>query len=186
MASITNAELIEGAVFGLQLAEDLFTVAQLRENTLMQCFSVRAAKPNFEGLDLGTVPVLFTVFANPKRFKPLITGALGPEIVTPNTRPVPRLMLSPIIEPGPRYGADLVQLGDDLSAVTAAVVQADLTIADDLAALHTHELTGMIGDPTKLQARLLAWFQDGLNWDPAKEVLYPEITPPPAGFLPAD
>ncbi|MGE6758258.1 hypothetical protein ACQKGO_09625 [Corallococcus interemptor] len=168
-----------GVVLSLQLREDLHTLAQLRDNSLMEFFNVRRPAPVWTGTNLNHVPVLFCAYTAESRLKPLVSHVVPADGVVPNARPVPRRMLSAIIEPGGRYGADLVELTDDYEPVKATLVRADLDPVTDRELLYRHELTGMIGDPGKLKKRLLRFFETGVNWDDAKGFLFPSLPLPP-------
>lgn len=112
----------------------------------------------------------------------MVDQILPAGVVIPNARPVIRRMLSPIIEPGDRYGADLVELDDTYESVKAQLIQGNLDAIKDRQIIYEHELTGMIGSPEKLRKRLLRWVETGVNWDDAKSFLFKDIPlPPPAG-----
>ena len=87
--------------------------------------------------------------------------------------------------PGGSYGADLVEITEDYCSVDARLLKADLSIEEDLADIHGNELTGMVGDAEKLKARLIRYFDTGVNWDDSKSFLFPGIklpTPNEANF----
>jgi hypothetical protein len=168
-----------GAILCFQIREGLFTLAQLRGNSLMEFFDVFQSEPIWQGLDLNQAPIIFCAYAAEKRFKPLITEVVSPDRVKPNTRPVPRRMLSAIIEADDKYGANLIELDDSLDSVNATLIKADIDPIKDRQAIYDHELTGMIGAPEKLRIRLLRFFDTGVNWDDAKSFLFKGIPLPP-------
>jgi hypothetical protein len=67
-----------------------------------------------------------------------------------------------------------VQTGAQLYSIFTG----DLCLTEDLTDIHTHELAGMVGDPKKLQARLVRFFETGVNWDDSKSFLFPGIELP--------
>lgn len=168
-----------GAVFTVALRGDLFTVAQMRENHLMEFFDVASATPDVQGIDLNQSPLVCCLFVAEQRIRPLLVERIGTERARPNQRPLRRRMLNPLFGPAER-GAELIELNDDYSAIGASVVSGPLSLDRDLATIHAHELTSMVGDPAKLAARLIRWFDTGVNWDDSKRFLFPGIEPPPA------
>lgn len=177
----------ENTILCLQIREGLFTLAQLRANCMMEFFDVFNDKPHWQGVDLNHSPIIFCAYAAEKRFKPLITAVVSPNLVKPNARPVPRRMLSSIIEANEKYGANLVELDDSLDSSKAKLIKADLNPVKDRQTIYDHELCGMIGAPEKLRTRLVRFFDTGVNWDDAKSFLFKGIPLPPptrpAGFL---
>jgi hypothetical protein len=169
----------ENTILCFLIREDLFTLAQLRGNCLMEFFDVFRNEPKWQGIDLNTAPIIFCAYAAEKRFKPLITEVVSPEVVQPNARPVRRHMLSSIIEANDKYGANLVELDDSLESIKAKLLKADLDPVEDKHLIYENELIGMIGAPEKLRARLLRYFDTGVNWDDAKSFLFKGIALPP-------
>lgn len=149
----------------------------------MEFFDVFRSNPDWQGIDLNQAPIIFCAYAAEKRFKPMITEVVSPEVVQPNARPVRRYMLSSIIEANDKYGANLIELDDSLESIKAKLIKADLDPAEDRQLIYENELTGMIGAPEKLRTRLLRFFDTGVNWDDAKSFLFKEIPlPPPSRF----
>jgi hypothetical protein len=170
----------ENAVLSFQLGDDLFTLAQMRTNSLMEFFDVFRSTADWAGTDLNQAPIIFCAYAAENRFKAMINEILPAGLVVPNARPVARRMLSPIIEADGKYGASLVELDDTFQSVNAKLIQADLDPVKDTQTIYQHELTGMIGDPEKLRKRLTRYAETGVNWDDSKSFLFPGIPLPPA------
>jgi hypothetical protein len=168
---------IENAVFSVQLRDDLHTLAQMRSNHLVEFFDIRG-NGQWEGVNLSAVPVVFCIYVAEQRLRPLFTRKVTPKEAISNRRPIQRQMLSFIVKPGGLYGADLVELTEAYSSVNAKVLKADLSAEHDFTDIHTHELTGMVGDAEKLKARLIRYFDTGLNWDDSKSFLFPGIDLP--------
>ncbi len=167
----------DNAVLNVRLRDDLFTLAQMRSNHLLEFFDIRS-RGEWGVLNLSSVPVLFTIYVAENRLRPLFSEWLPSSKVSPNDRPVERRMLSFVVKAGNSYSADLVELPDDLSSVDAKVLKADLSPRTDLEIIHHYELTGMVGDAEKLRTRLVRYFDSGINWDDAKSFLYPGIALP--------
>lgn len=175
---------INDSVISVQLREDLHTLAQMRSNHLMEFFDIRG-NGEWKEVDLTSVPVLFCIFVAEHRLRPLFARRVPPKEVIPNRRPIKRQMLSFTVMPGGSYGADLVEITEDYCSVDARLLKADLSIEEDLADIHGNELTGMVGDAEKLKARLIRYFDTGVNWDDSKSFLFPGIklpTPNGANF----
>ena len=168
---------IENAVISVQLRDDLHTLAQMRSNHLIEFFDIRG-NGDWAGIDLSTIPVLFCVYVAEQRLRPLFKRTLTSQEAIPNSRPVLRRMLSFIVKPGGAFGADLVELTEAYSSVNATVIKADLSVEENLTEIQKYELTGMVGDAEKLKARLIRYFDTGVNWDDSKSFLFPSITLP--------
>jgi len=168
---------IENAVISVELREDLHTLAQMRANHLVEFFDIRG-NGEWAGVNLNAVRVLFCIYVAEQRLRPLFTRRVAPKEAMPNDRPIQRRMLSSIVEPGGVYGADLVELTEDYCSVDAKLIKADLSVEENLAELHTYELTGMVGDAEKLRGRLIRYFDTGVNWDDSKSFLFPGIKLP--------
>ena len=164
-------------VLNVRLRDDLFTLAQMRSNHLLEFFDIRSSG-EWGAVDLSSIRVLFTIYVAESRLRSLFSDWLPPSKIKPNDRPVERRMLSFIVKPDNSYGANLVELPDDLSSVSAKVIKADLSPTSDLTVIHNYELTGMVGDPEKLRTRLIRYFDSGVNWDGSKSFLFPSIALP--------
>ncbi len=169
----------ENTILCFQIRVGLFTLAQIRGNNLMEFFDVFRGEPNWYGVDLNQASIIFCAYTAEKRFKPLITAVVLPNVVQPNARPVRRRMLSSIIEANDKYGADLVELDDSLECTKATLIKADLDPDKDRQAIYDNELTGMIGSPEKLRARMIRFLETGVNWDDVKSFLFKDIPLPP-------
>jgi hypothetical protein len=168
---------IDNSVLNVRLRDNLFTLAQMRSNHLLEFFDA-SSSGEWETVDLSAIPVLFTIYVAENRLRPLLSERLPSSKVKPNDRPVERRMLSFVVKAGNVYSTDLVELTNDFSSVGAKVLKADLSPTTDLEVIHRCELTGMVGDPEKLRARLIRYFDAGVNWDESKSLLYPGIATP--------
>tara|TARA_B110001454_G_scaffold213372_1_gene231473 strand:+ start:64158 stop:64703 length:546 start_codon:yes stop_codon:yes gene_type:complete len=166
-------------ILSLRIGENLYTLAQIRTNSLVEFFDVFRSSPQWEGVNLNKAPIVFCAFAAEKRFKCLITEMISDDVVTPNERPLQRLMLSSIIEANDKYGADLVELDESFESTKARVIKKDLDPEKDRKTIYEYELTGMIGSADKLCTRLHRYVETGINWDDSKSFLFKGIPLPP-------
>lgn len=167
----------------IKLKDGLFTLAQSRENSLMQFFAISKTDPDkWDGTDLNKVLPLFCIYVVDYKLKSMIEG-IFPEGVVPNSRPIPVRMLSFTMDAADdgtiRYGADLVELSENYSSADVRVVKSNLDPVEDLQVIYDHELTGMLGDPGKLSNRLVRFFETHVNWDDQKSFLFKDIPLPP-------
>jgi hypothetical protein len=169
----------EDAVLSVRLRPDLYTLAQMRQNSLMQFFDLRSEDGSWADVDLTTVEPLFCVYVAERRLKPLLVAVVPPEDVQPNRRPTPTLMITYRFSGDGDHQADLIELTDGYTSIGAEVVQEGLSIEDDLDVVYGHEYVGMFGDPEKLRTRLVRWFDTGVNWDDSKVHVFKGIQPPP-------
>ncbi|MGO1068514.1 hypothetical protein [Lysobacter sp. CA199] len=163
-----------GDVFSIKLREDLFTLAQVRENHLIQFFDIAGEDARWNGVDLNAADALFCIYVADQRIRSLIDAIVPAERVAPSARPTPRLMLSafPIMDQKYKCSVDLIELSESYDSVDAAVLKADLTPDTDADTLLRHELAGMWGDPIKLGERLIRFFETRIDWDPSKTFIF--------------
>lgn len=174
---IKRISWIENTVVNVHLRDNLYTLAQMRSNHLLEFFDIRG-NGEWTGVNLNSIPVLFCNYVAEQRLRLLFTRKVMPHEATPNSRPILRRMLSFTVNPKGSYGADLVELTDGHESVNAKLIKSDLSIKENLTEIHTHELTGMVGDAEKLRARLIRYFDTGINWDDSKSFLFPGIKLP--------
>ncbi|MCA8432187.1 hypothetical protein [Burkholderia seminalis] len=105
----------ENSIFNVKLSENLFTIAQMRCNHLMQFFDVSSEDGAWSGVDLNTVPELFSIYVAENKLKPILVEKIDESRVAPNLRPAPKLMLSLRIDGSGEFGADLIELSDTYS-----------------------------------------------------------------------
>jgi hypothetical protein len=170
-----------GEILSIGLRDDLFSLAQMRQNHLMQFFDVRSDTGNWRDIDLGRVQPLFCIYVASSRLKELFAAIIVDASVKPNLRPTPRLMLSadPVLDQKYKCTVDLVELGDSYDSVDAEIVEANLVPSSHGAELQQYELTGMWGSPEKLAMRLTRYFDTGVNWDDSKTFIFGSDLPPP-------
>lgn len=93
------------------------------------------------------------------KIKSLFNEVLTDNVANPNKNPIKKRMLSAIIEPNGKFGASLVELDEACESVSAKIIKYDLNKDIDIEIIRNHELTGMIGSPEKLRARLVRYFE---------------------------
>jgi hypothetical protein len=176
------------AVFSLRLREDLYSLCQMRQASIMQFFVICSPRGTWASVDLNEHRTLATLFVAESRLKPLFVEKLGPERVVPSKEPVSRIMLNATIGGGARYGADLVELNENYSMIAERVVKLGLDPATDIDVIRRFELTGMVGSAEKIRARLVRYFDSGVNWDDQKSFLFKgiELPPPDPKWTPCD
>jgi hypothetical protein len=167
------------SVFSIRLRDDVYTLCQMRQASIMQFFPVCSSSGVWEGVDLNSYGTLAALFVAEHQLKPLFVERVSSDRVKPSTTPVPRTMLSAIIGSAGRYGANLVELNEDYSMVAERIVKEDLDPASDIEAIYRFELTGMVGNVEKLRTRLVRYFDTGVNWDDSKSFLFKGIKLPP-------
>jgi len=167
----------DDAVFSLRLREDLYTLAQMRHNHIMQFFDLWRADGSWTDVDLGAEKSLFFAFVAEHKLKPLLVERINSDRVRPSAEPVSRVVLSAVIGAG-TYGANLVELTPDYSSYGARVLRENLSPESDLELIHKHEFDGMLGDPEKLRQRLVRYVETGVNWDDSKSFIFKGIKLP--------
>jgi hypothetical protein len=175
----------KNAIFSLKLRDDLFTLVQMREGSILQFFDIRATKNEWADIDLNTKSTLFFNIAAEKPLKTLFIEKIDPLRVKPSTKPIEKMMLSSTTEWVPEkqitlFGADLIELSADYSSYGGRIVKKGLTVKDDLETIYKYEWNGMIGDPEKLRKRLIRYFDTGVNFDDSTSFTFKDIPLPPA------
>lgn len=168
----------EGAVLSVQIEENLFTIAQMRENSLMEFFDLKSSSNNWNSVDLNLLDSLFCIFVADNKIKSLLVENLSPSQATPSRKNTPKLMLKTVFGNHGVHGADLIELTSDYSNIGGRVVKRNLNLQNDIELIHKYELVGMLGDPEELKRRLIRYFDTGINWDDTKKYIFSGIEPP--------
>lgn len=168
----------EGLVLSVKVRDDLFTLAQMRVNHLVEFFDVFRCDENWGGVDLNNEKIVFCIFVSTKNVRSIFSGIAPDFLVSANTRPVKRRMLSAILGAPGNTGANLIELSDKYSNIGGQIVKSSLTVENDLQLIYEYDLSGMEGDPDKILERLRIYYDTGVNWDKSKNFLFPNIQPP--------
>ncbi|MCD5972769.1 hypothetical protein [Pseudomonas quasicaspiana] len=174
---------VDDAVLVVEVAEGVYTLAQMREHGLMEFFDTFRTVDEWEGVDLNNSPILFCLFIASKPVKKLFLRFLTAGEVKVNERPTPKKMLSFRWVSEDTYTADLIELSDRYSSVGARVLKSDLCPDKDLEIIESHDFCGVAGDPVKLQERLRFFYDTGINWDDSKQFIFPSLKTPEALLL---
>lgn len=144
------------AVLSLKLRDDLFTLAQTRENCLMDFFDIQNKNGHWSDLDLKKVDPLFCLYVADNRLKSLYDAVVPSRDVMPNRRPLPRVMLSatPIMDEKYRCSVSLIELTESFESLGGRTFKEDLVPPKDNADLYAYELCGMWGSADKMAKRL--------------------------------
>lgn len=172
----------EHDVISIKVKDGAFTIAQMRNNGIMQFFDIVRTDNEWEGLDLNDVPSLFFIFVADKALSPIFVEKLPSNMVARSAAPVPRKMLSAVIGNAGDYGANLIELTDSFSSYGAKVIKQDLKPEMDKDLIYRHEMAGTYGDPEKIRKRLARYFETGINWDDSKSFIFNDLPLPPPGY----
>ncbi|NQD75913.1 hypothetical protein [Pseudomonas sp. CM27] len=168
----------EGLVLSINVEAGVHTIAQMRNNHLLEVFNVFREDDNWKDIDLNSVDLLFTIFVSIKNIKQIFSCVVSSDSVVPNARPAEKLMLSAIFGSPGDTGAKLIELSENYSNIGARMIKDFLSPDVDLALIHRYELCGMVGDSGKIILRIKNYRETGVNWDPSKEFLFPGIRRP--------
>ncbi len=174
---------VDDAVLVVEVAEGVYTLAQMREHGLMEFFDTFRTVDEWEGIDLNNSPILFCLFIASKPVKKLFLRFLAADEVKVNERPILKKMLSFRWVSEDTYTADLIELSDRYSSIGARVLKSDLCPEKDLEIIESHDFCGVAGDPVKLQERLRFFYDTGINWDDSKQFIFPSLKTPEALLL---
>ena len=181
---------MEDAVFSVELESLGYAVLQFRANCRMDVFCVlKNTDDDWRGLDLNKADILFTIVVADHRLLKLVSRNITSEVIK-NSRPR-RLMgltlsISNTKRKGHLLGLDLIAYDPVFNPnnVRVLVQNLDPVIHRDI--LYSYEDIGMHGEPEQIRRRISRYFSEGINWDTQKEVLYPELEPPPPGYKPVE
>jgi hypothetical protein len=171
----------DDAIFSIKVKDELFSIAQMRANHIMQFFAISNRDGHWHNLNLNNEQPLFFAFVAEGKIKSLFHEKIEDESVIPSRAPIPTLMLSASIGTAGSIGANLIELDENYSTEGKRIVKADLLADSDLALIYQYELAGMIGAPQKIKNRLVRFFDTGVNWDDAKSFIFKNIPLPKAG-----
>lgn len=167
----------ENRLLSVKVSDNLFTLAQMRVNYLMEFFDVFRSDEQWQGTDLNNENMLFCIFVATNNLKSLFSDK-PVQGVAANSRPIRKRMLSAVYGQPGHMGADLIDLADTYTNIGAEIIKASLTPEQDLQLIYDYELSGMEGNPERVQNRLKVYYDTGVNWDQAKVFLFPDIQPP--------
>ncbi|WP_258197047.1 hypothetical protein [Pseudomonas entomophila] len=168
----------EGLVLSFEIEKGIYAISQMRENYLLEIFDMFAEEDEWKGIDLNSVDVLFAIFVSIKNTKNMFSRVIDGGSIKPNRRPVEKYMLSAIFGTPGNTGARLISLSKAYSNIGADIVKSFLSPSHDLDTIYRYELCGMVGDPDKIISRINTYRRTGVNWDPSKEFLFPDIKRP--------
>jgi hypothetical protein len=167
------------SVFSLRLRDDMYSLCQMRQASIMQFFAICSRSGIWEKVDLNNHGTIAALFVAERQLKPLFVERIESDRAKPSMQPVPRTMLDAVICGEGSYGANLVELNENYSMIADRVIKSGLDPVSDIDAIRRFELTGMVGNPDKLRTRLVRYFDTGVNWDDQKSFLFKGIELPP-------
>ena len=169
-------------VLSVKLRDNLYTLAQMRENSLMQFFDIRSSDGQWHDLDLSAVEPLFCIYVAEARMKPILDAVVKESMVKPNLRAIPRRMLSsrPLVDSKYKSTVNLVELDDSYQILNAKLLKSNLVPSTDSADLQRYELAGMWGSPEQLATRLIRYFDSGVDWNDTKSYIFGDDLRPPS------
>lgn len=169
-------------VVSIKLRENLYTLAQMRVNTLVQFFDIQSENGIWDSTDLNLVNPIFCIYLSDAPLNELAHKILIDKI-TPNLRAIPNRMLTAdyayrdgVLE----FSVRLVQLTERYESLGAVTIQEQVLPGNDLDLIYSHEFVGMEGSTKKLLTRLTRFFDTGVNWDEQKSFVFKGIPLPPA------
>jgi hypothetical protein len=183
MPRIMKKHLVDGAVFSIKIEGGGYTAAQLRDDCQMDFFDIVKESDEWDGVDFNKVDVLFCIVVAAHRLLKLFNRDIQSEVIV-NSRPRTLVGLSYTLKL--RYtglfGFNLVEYDNPYNPNIERVLIENLDPIKNKDVLYSYENLGMNGSPDKIRSRLSLYFLEGINWDPTKSILYPELSPPPKGY----
>lgn len=176
--------LIDGAVFSIKIEGVGYTAAQLRDDCQMDFFDIIKENDEWDNVDLNQVDVLFCIVVSAHRLLKLFNRNITSEvIVNQRQRTLIGLSYTSKLRHTGLFGFNLIEYDNPYNPNNARVLIENLDPEEHKNIIYSYEHLGMNGQPEKVMQRLINYFVDGVNWNIQKSVLYPELSPPPKGYV---
>lgn len=175
----------KGSVVSLRIKADLFTLGQMVDKgAKMRFFSIFRTSDKWDGLDLNNVETLFCVAIGNVVLQRLGVRRIPSKEVVPSQAPFERYFID-VGDNSEGYrlrgeymwrGGRLVDLGAEgqHDAWNAPTIIQNLTVELHRDIILKHEFCNMYGD-NHVKDRLLKFVESGLNEDPLKAKVFPEL-----------
>jgi hypothetical protein len=163
-----------GAIISVKIRDDLFTLAQARENHLFEFFDVkRNCDSQWIGVDLNVSKSLFCLYVASNKMRAVFAKLKKCNSVSISTLPTGRIMLSSFPVADGKYISEvsLVELPDSFDSVDKKIIKENLLPQSDQDLLCKYELIGMVNSSYIIN-RLCKYYDNGLNWDTQKEFIF--------------
>ena len=162
------------SIISIKIRDNLFSLAQARENYLFDFFDISASDENWKEIDLNKTRSLFCIYVADNKMKGIFSAAKKNTSVIFSKTPTLRKMLNADIAMNQKYSdtVDLIQLTDSFSSLDAGIIKKNLLPQNDARDLCQYELTGMIGSKKYIVDRLNRHFTEGINWDIQKDFIF--------------
>lgn len=177
MNRIRKISLKEGEVVCVKLVEAKYTLAQMRNNGIMQFFDISNTNPSWPVLDLNRVSSLFYVFVSDQALSPIFLGKVLSAVVTPSAEPVPKLMLSAIFNPG-NLGARLIELTKKILLPGRRGHKGSTGSAGRLGHHSWTRNVRAAHRSREIAQATTTLLRDSVNWDDAKSFIFKDIRLP--------
>lgn len=183
---IRKKDLVEDSVFSIKIGEHGYVLAQLRDDCRMDVFDNLRQEDIWDGEDLNKASILFTLVVAEHRLLKLFNSEVT-TIVKPNTRPRVLIGLSygEIRDSTKMPGLRLIKYDPVYDPSNIEVLIPALEPENPLHKdyIYSYEDIGMQGKPEVIRNRIITYYETGVNWDKSNELLYPELSPPPKGYV---
>ena len=162
------------SIISIKIRDNLFSLAQARENHLYEFFDVKNETGHWSDINLNNEKPLFCIFVASSKMKGTFLKPSKNSIISHSTRPTLRTMLSAFPISGGEYSdeVNLVEPADNFEYIEEIVVRKNLLPRTDAVDLCKYELTGMIGSKKYIVDRLNRHFTEGINWDIQKDFIF--------------
>ena len=183
MPRILKKEIIDGQVFSIHLEGVGFSLAQMRNNYKMEFFNILRKEDYWEDVDMNKLEVSFDIIVASQRLVKLFHRNVTGEVVKNLRAPLLiGLSLSSNMRDSGLYFLNLVKYKLPYYPEEEEIIIGDLDPIKHKDILYSYDYIGMVGQVNKIKERLLIFFVNGINIDPAVITLYPEVGLPPKGY----
>ena len=162
------------SIISIKIRDDLFSLAQARENHLYEFFDVKREDENWGIVDLNNEKSLFCIFVASSKMRGLFFKPNKNSSITHSISPTLKTMLSTDMVMDEKYPCtvNLVQPADNFEFIDNIIIKKNLLPETDASDLCKYELTGMTGSKKYIIDRLNKYFTEGVNWDVQKDFIF--------------
>ncbi|MBJ9849156.1 hypothetical protein I5683_19130 [Citrobacter freundii] len=175
-----------GKLVNLKLRDDLYSIGQMEEHSIMRFFDIYNHDGVWEHIDLNEIKELFRVFVVGDVNRVLGVGRIKASSVVASQKPLSMYWIrfynrldyghyKGDTDSFPFLGGKLIRTRNVQEAPThAEVIKHDLSVVEDKAIIEKYELTNMWGDKD-LGDRLRRYFDTGIDRDDLKFEVFPGL-----------
>lgn len=169
-------------IYKYKISDDIFGIVQVRGSFCIFFDFFFKNTDKFIKINLNEITILHYRFVATQRIKNFFIHKESEAI--PYNTDVDFLVLDFFYKSPNVYGANLSKLPKNLDMLPLEVVIEDLSVNKHYDELIKYDLISMIGKANDVQDRLKNYLETGIDFDKAKNFIFPDLHPKPKKTLP--